>query len=924
VLSTYKLSSKSSTGSVQTIEALGAADDAANRFLTGSGNDTITTGSGFLQDFIDTGSGADRVTLLAGADFVRMGDGTDTLAINWSNVTGVDTTFGSFAANPVSGYDGFINNNFNNDDHNRAHYTGVERFDVQLGEGNDQLQTGDGDDIVNGGAGNDYLRTGGGADTIDGSTGFDRWQADKSKATANLVFDLATTSTYQVGNKTATVKRVEALGAADNANDRFVTGSGDDTITTLGLFASDFVDTGSGTDRVTLLAGADFARMGDGTDTLAINWAGQTNYDTTFGSFVGILATGYDGFINNNFNNDDHNRVTYSGVERFEVQLGEGNDQLQTGDGDDTVSGNGGDDYLRTGGGADVIDGGAGNDRWQADNATATGAISFNLTTPSSFTVGGKTGSVKNIEAIGAGDGPADRFFTGSGDDTITTGSGFFRDFIDTGAGADRVTLSAGSDVVRMGDGSDTLAVNWAGQTNYDTTFGGFAANPVSGYDGFINNNFNNDDHNRVTYSGVERFEVQLGEGNDQLQTGDGDDIVSGGGGDDYLRTGGGADAVDGGAGNDRWQANNATATGAISFDLTTPSSFTVGGKTGSVKNIEAIGAGDDAANRFATGSGNDTITTGGGFFQDFIDTGAGDDSVTVSAGADVIRMGDGTDTVVVNWTGQSGYDTTFGSFAGSLVAGYDGLINNNFNNANHNQVAFSGVERFLVALGEGNDFLQTGDGDDTLTGNGGNDTLVGGGGNDRLKGGGGTDTLDGGDGSDTADYSDKTTAVAVTLNGSTDATVTVGGVAEDTVRNVENLVGGSGNDVLTGDGANNLLDGGLGNDTLDSGAGADRFLFDTALDVHNNVDTIANFDVGSDSIALDRSIFKAFVNAGVLDPSAFRVGPAAQTLSEFIVYNDATGALTYDRNGSAAGQNIQFATLSPGLALTNNNFLIV
>ena len=57
---------------------------------------------------------------------------------------------------------------------------------------------------------------------------------------------------------------------------------------------------------------------------------------------------------------------------------------------------------------------------------------------------------------------------------------------------------------------------------------------------------------------------------------------------------------------------------------------------------------------------------------------------------------------------------------------------------------------------------------------------------------------------------------------------MSVGGVAEDTIRNIENVTGGSGNDTLTGDAlANNfiggagtdLLKGAGGNDVLDGGA---------------------------------------------------------------------------------------------------------
>ena len=106
-------------------------------------------------------------------------------------------------------------------------------------------------------------------------------------------------------------------------------------------------------------------------------------------------------------------------------------------------------------------------------------------------------------------------------------------------------------------------------------------------------------------------------------------------------------------------------------------------------------------------------------------------------------------------------------------------------------------------------------------------DTINALGGDDLLKGGLGKDALDGGIGVDTADYSDKTAAVVVTLNGATNANVTVGGVVEDTVKNIENLIGGSASDKLTGDGQANRLDGGAGADIMRGGAGNDVYVVD-------------------------------------------------------------------------------------------------
>jgi Ca2+-binding RTX toxin-like protein len=130
--------------------------------------------------------------------------------------------------------------------------------------------------------------------------------------------------------------------------------------------------------------------------------------------------------------------------------------------------------------------------------------------------------------------------------------------------------------------------------------------------------------------------------------------------------------------------------------------------------------------------------------------------------------------------------------------------------------------------------------GGDTITGTPLADVIRGYGGNDTLKGGAGKDTLDGGAGVDTAIYADKTASIVVTLHGSANAAVKVGGVTEDTIVNIENVTGGSGADSLTGDGlantliggaGNDVLKGGLGNDNLNGGAGLDKLTGGTGAD---------------------------------------------------------------------------------------------
>ena len=145
--------------------------------------------------------------------------------------------------------------------------------------------------------------------------------------------------------------------------------------------------------------------------------------------------------------------------------------------------------------------------------------------------------------------------------------------------------------------------------------------------------------------------------------------------------------------------------------------------------------------------------------------------------------------------------------------------------------------------------------------GSAGADTLVGGAGDDLFRGLLGKDVLDGGDGVDTASYREKTGAVVVTLNGSTFVTVFVNGVAEDTIRNIEQVYGGVGDDSLAGDAQDNLLDGSGGDDLLRGGGGRDT------LEGGNGVDTADYTDKsGALTINLKGGTFTNVLVDGVVE----------------------------------------------------------
>jgi hypothetical protein len=60
------------------------------------------------------------------------------------------------------------------------------------------------------------------------------------------------------------------------------------------------------------------------------------------------------------------------------------------------------------------------------------------------------------------------------------------------------------------------------------------------------------------------------------------------------------------------------------------------------------------------------------------------------------------------------------------------------------------------------------------------------------------------------------------------------------------------------------------------------------------------------------------------LAADTFVVGAASQDANDRIVYNSATGALSYDADGSGAGGGIQFSLLNSELSLGSVDFLIV
>ena len=342
-----------------------------------------------------------------------------------------------------------------------------------------------------------------------------------------------------------------------------------------------------------------------------------------------------------------------------------------------------------------------------------------------------------------------------------------------------------------------------------------------------------------------------------------------------------GNDVLDGGAGTD--SADFREKSGAISVTLNGAANAQImvnGIAEDTLRNVENIFSGSGADTLIGDGLSN---LFRGGLGQDFIDGGAGSDTADYreKSSAVVVTLNGGTDAVV-----------RVGGVAEDTIRNVENVFG--------------------------------GSGADTLIGDASANSLSGGDGGDILRGGLGADVLDGGAGADLADYRDKTSSVVVTLNGSSSVAVSVGGVTEDTIRNIEKVFGGSAADRLTGDAAANLLSGCGGNDILDGGSGSDTFQFDFALDPASNVDTILNFSAG-DKISLDSAVFDA-LPPGALSNAAFFSASganAAQDSDDRIIYDSDSGALYYDADGLGGVSAVQFAVINMHPALSTGDFFV-
>lgn len=331
----------------------------------------------------------------------------------------------------------------------------------------------------------------------------------------------------------------------------------------------------------------------------------------------------------------------------------------------------------------------------------------------------------------------------------------------------------------------------------------------------------------------------------------------------------------------------------------------------------------------------NDAIASVFAFLQqnDVINGGGGSDRFTLSDGVGSLTVDVGN---LVNQVTSPGLGSTVVvNFEQFDLSGFSGTA------------SLTGNDSLNDALtgGAGNDILNGKAGNDTLVGNGGNDSLDGGVGDDALQGGTGNDlyivdspgdqVLEDGDGGTDAiqasfNYTLGNAIEQLTLTGQ--AAIGRGNALNNTLignQAKNTLVGGTGNDRLQGEAGNDRLNGGTGRDTLIGGtgrdllvggSGRDGFLLTSANSADRDV--IRDFKAREDVIQIAKTGF-AGLGGNRLSASQFVIGSRALDRGDRFIYNDRTGGLFFDRDGSGGMAQVQIATLSKKPTLAATSFVL-
>lgn len=348
--------------------------------------------------------------------------------------------------------------------------------------------------------------------------------------------------------------------------------------------------------------------------------------------------------------------------------------------------------------------------------------------------------------------------------------------------------------------------------------------------------------------------------------------------------------------------------------------------KAGIIKSGYIIGS--DSSDDFQTTDVSDKLfglngddVLNGGKGDDYIDGGTGNDQIIGGEGIDTAAYADAKNGVRIDLQAGSA-----GSLQSNAEIGTDTLSDiENIVASDYRDIILGSSENNVIDSGDGNDEITTADGDDTVYAGLGDDLIIGGDGK-------GNDKYYGGAGSDVVRYTSANWGITVDLARGTAASLSnpalrgnrdAANIGVDKLYEIENVIAGNFNDVLSGnqlaneimgedgddsiDGraGNDVLYGGAGNDNLTGGTGADVMAGGVGDDVYE-VDTLADVVTelagqGRDTILTQLSSY----TLGSHIENLTYTGRLNSTLMGNELDNHITGSRGADRLDGGAGNDL-------------------
>ncbi len=631
---------------------------------------------------------------------------------------------------------------------------------------NNSLTGSSSNDTIRGGGGNDLLQGVGGADKIYGDSGNDTIYGGDGND--SLFGGVGTDIVYgDAGNDTF-------YETAANGGDTLNGGAGTDLVT---------FDDGSTSNTVTVnLASGKVVRNGqtdtlvsiervDGSDALDDYLTATTDtngitINLTSGAITGNAGSVTQALYFERAAGGTANDTLYGNASRNTLSGNSGNDSLLGYAGHDLLIGGDGNDTMLGGLGNDTLNGGNGNDVFRPDSTTGTDSFIGGAGTDRILTTSAYANMVFNI---------------GMNEVQTETESSVARfssiEIIEAAFG--------NNNTIRGIDCNTAITVNLATRSLTSSS-------SVTSIIGF--NNIQGTVYNDLLTGDNANNQIEGYDGNDTINGGGGNDVITGSEGVDDLNGGDGNDEfwqyddqynddIDGGNGTDTVfvneigtavtfvSGNNVIQVGSATFTLTSIEGITAATGTADIIDLSMeSGACTVNLSTSAMSASGTSVVTVTNF--DHVVGSAQADRLTGSSGHNSIQGGAGADTL----DGLAGNDTLLGNAGADVIEG-----------------------------GNGNDRIIGGDGNDTLDGEAGNDTYV-------FHNAWGEDSITDSSGIDTLDFSAVTSGLMVDLTYSVDSSP-MGHSVVFGFNAIENVICGTGNDIISGNTLNNRLQGGRGDD---------------------------------------------------------------------------------------------------------------